>query len=56
MTVTNNIVSAGLDILVDDIRSHRSDFNQAIMLNENGIARQIAMKNWWITSNVKVTK
>ena len=55
VTVTNDVVTTGLDVLVNDIWSDRSNLDQAIVLNKNCIASQIAMKNWRITCDVQVT-
>ena len=50
------VVSASFDIVVNYVRSDRSDLNKTIMLYEYGVAVQIPMYNWWVTSCVKMTK
>ena len=52
VTVTNDVVTTGLDVLVNDIWSDRSNLDQAIVLNKNCIASQISMKNWRITCDM----
>ena len=50
------VVATSFDIVVNYVRSDRSDLNKTIMLYEYGVAVQIPMYNWWVTSCVKVTK
>ena len=52
----SEVVTTSFDIVVNYVRSDRSDLNKTIMLYEYGVAVQIPMYNWWVTSCVKVTK
>ena len=45
---------ASFDILVYDVWCHGSNFDKAIVLNENGVTSEISMKNRWITSSMKI--
>lgn len=49
-----NVFSAGFDVLMNDIRSDGSDFDQTIVLNENGIASEITMDNGWCARLMKI--
>lgn len=56
MLVARDVVPAGFDVLVDDVWSNGSNFDQSIMLNENRIAGQIAVENGRITSRMEITE
>ena len=53
-TCGNLALPASFDILVYDVWCDGSNFDKAIVLNENGVTSEISMKNRWITSSMKI--
>jgi hypothetical protein len=38
-----NVVSVGADVLVDDVGRNGANLHEAVVLNEDGVARQVAV-------------
>ena len=49
-----NILPESLHILVDCIRRHAANLDQSVVLDEDGVAGQIAVDDWLLNRNRKV--
>ena len=49
-----NILPESLHILVDCIRRHAANLDQSVVLDEDGVAGQIAVDDWLLKRNRKV--
>ena len=49
-----NVLPEGLHILVDGVGRHAADLHQSVVLDEDGVAGQIAVDDWLLKRNRKV--
>ena len=56
MFVAGYVVPACFHVLMDYVWSYGANFDQPIMLNENGVTGQISVQDRWITSYMKVAR
>ena len=51
----SKVLSVGLDILVDDVRGDGPDLDQPVVLDEDGVASEVAVGDGGTARLVKVT-
>ena len=50
-----NILPKSLHILVDCVRRHTANLDQSVVLDEDGVAGQIAVDDWFLSKNINFT-
>ena len=49
-----DVLPEGLDVLVDCVRRHAANLDQSVVLDEDGVAGQIAVDDWLLNRNRNV--